>query len=267
MITLDDKYKFKDFGLYVEEGHDHPVTPSFVRKVMHIPGRPGQWDFGTEIREKAFQIPLATQSRDRVELQRRLNNFVAFLFDEFGQPREFKLVYDYEPGKFYKVKVAESFSPERVRPFSRFILPLVANDPYKYSNVYADEVTWGSEEITFEYDYLLGHTNDFADNTINITNPRTVNITVSGLAVQPIIYIEGSANNLTLSANGHSFSLPNFTFEKWEIDFNRYVVFRNGQETMEEIWDFYLMPGNNQIQVTGNNIDIELSVKFRDKYN
>lgn len=264
MITLDDKYKFKDFGLYVEEGHDHPVTPSFVRKVMHIPGRPGQWDFGTELREKAFQIPLATQSRDRVELQRRLNNFVAFLFDEFGQPREFKLAYDYEPGKFYKVKVAESFSPERVRPFSRFMLPLVANDPYKYSNVYADEVTWGSEVITFEYNYLLGH--ESTSGAVKITGPQTINITVDGLAVQPIFEISGTGVNLSISANGYSFDLPIFVDIDWIIDFEKYVVYQNGQERMLDIKDFYLMPGNNQVQVKGDIIDINMRIKFRDKY-
>ena len=267
MITLDDKYRLENFGLYVEEGHDYPATPNFHRKTMHIPGRPGYWDFGSEIRDKPFNIPLATQSKDRVELQWRLNNFVTFLFDEFGKPREFKLVYDYEPSKFYMVKVSDSFSPTRVRPFSRFILPLVADNPYKYSKVYADEVTWGSEFITFESDYLLGHTNDFAGNPIKINNSRTVNITSSGLAVQPNIIIEGTANNLTLSANGHSFTLPNFSNEKWEIDFEKYLVSRNNEETMIEIRDFYLMPGDNEIIVTGSNIDVELQVKFRDKYN
>lgn len=267
MITFDEKYKPEDFGLYVEEGHNHPVTPSFARKVMHIPSRAGMWDFGTEIREKTFNIPFATQGRDMMKLQQKLNTFVEFLFDEEGKPREIKLVYDYEPDKFYTVKVSDQFSPERVRPFSRFILPLVADDPYKYSKVFADEVTWGNEEITFESDYSLGHTNDFGGGSVRLTSPRTLNITSSGLTVQPIIEIDGTATNLTLSANEHSFSLPNFNNTKWIIDFERYVVFRNGQETMIEIRNFKLLKGNNAISISGSNIDINLRVKYRDKYN
>jgi len=131
---LDDKFRVEDFGLYIEEGHDHPPTPIFERKTMHIPGKEGVWDFGTEIKEKYLNLPLATQGRDRAELQRRLNAFVAFLFDEYGKPREIKLVYDYEPDKFYMVKVSEQFSPERIRPFARFIFPLVANEGCKFAS-------------------------------------------------------------------------------------------------------------------------------------
>ena len=263
---MDDKFRLEDFGLYIEEGHDHPATPNIERKTMPIPGMDGVWDFGTEIREKPFNLPLATQVRDRPKLQQSLNNFVAFLFDEYGKPREIKLVYDYEPDKFYMVKVSDQFSPERIRPFARFMLPLVADDGHKFSNVYADEVTWGSTDITFEADYLFGHTNDLGG-SIKVTRPQTFNITVSGLAVQLIFEIEGTANNLTISCGKHEFTLPNFVNTKWIIDFEKYVVFRNGQDTMIEIRNFYLLKGNNEISVNGSNINIELRVKFRDKYN
>lgn len=267
MITLDDIYRLEDFGLRAWLEHDHPITPVTTEKTIAIPGMAGLWDFGTEIRERRMGLPMQVNERDRMMLQHKLSKFVTFFHDEFGRKREVKLVFDYEPDKFYKVKLAGQITPERLAHAGKFVLPVVAYDPYKYSKTYADEVTWGSEEITFESFYLLGHTNDFAGEPIHITRPQTVNITASGLAVEPVIYIEGTANNLTLNANGHSFYLPNFSNTKWEIDFNRYVVFRNGQETMIDIRNFYLMPGNNQIQVTGNNIDIEMRVKFRDKYN
>ena len=63
-----------------------------------------------------------------------------------------------------------------------------------------------------------------------------------------------------------SFSLPNFNNEKWIIDSEKYLVWRNGQETMIEIREFYLMPGDNEISITGTNFDIDLAIKFRDKY-
>lgn len=265
MIILDDKH-ISEFGFEVEPGHEDPITPLIEHQILAIPGRVGQWYFGSEIRERPFGFNLKIMNRFHDDMQSAYNKLVAFLFDAFGKPREVKIVREYEPDKFIKARVLQQMLPERLPEEGNLVLPFVAYDPYKYSIVYADEVTWGSEKITFESDYLLGHTNDFVGGSINITKPQTVNITVSGLAVQPVFEIDGTANNLKIECEGYSFSLPNFTNEKWEIDFQRYVVFRNGQETMIDLRNFYLMPGNNQIHVIGNNIDIELSVKFRDKY-
>ncbi|QJX63043.1 hypothetical protein HLK66_16170 [Niallia circulans] len=50
--------------------------------------------------------------RDRYERQRRKNNFVAFLFDAYRQPKTFKLTFDYEPDKYYWVKVGGQITPE-----------------------------------------------------------------------------------------------------------------------------------------------------------
>ena len=241
---MDDKYRFSDFGLYVEEGHEHPAIPNMQRKTLHIPGRSGLWDFGVEVREKSFIFPIATlysKKEDKIELQTKLNRFIEFLYDDFGQPREIKMVFDYEPDKFYLVKVSDSFIPSRVSPFSGFDLSLIAYNPYKHSNVYADEITWGSETITFEYNYLLGH--ESLGGSVNITGPQTFNLSFEGLAVQPVFEIEGTANNLKFECGKYNFTLPNFSNTKWTIDFEKYLVWRNGQETMIEIRDFYLMPG------------------------
>lgn len=266
MIILDGR-NISEFGFEVEPGQEDPITPKFERKTIPIPGRSGLWDFGTEIREKSFAYPLKMYDRFHDNMQSAYNKLVAFLFDEYGQPRPIKLVREYEPDKFYTVKAVQQLIPDRLVEESDLILPLVADDPYKYSNIYADEVTWGSTDVFFtNTTYTYGHTNDFVGST-KVTSPQTFNITNSGLVVTPIIELDGTANNLTLSANGHSFSLPDFSNTKWIIDFERYVVFRNGQDTMIEIRDFKLLKGTNAISVTGSNININLRVKFRDRFN
>lgn len=268
MILMDDKYRLEDFGLYLEEGHDHPLTPVFEQKTMHIAGRPGMWDFGSEIKEKRGNWPIATNGKDLNELQQKLNAFVAFLFDEFGKPRTFKVVYDYEPDKYYMMKVASQFSPDRIKPFNRFVLPVVAYDPYKYSRFYSNEIIWGSEEINFAFSYLIGHEGGLGGNeSFNVNNPQTIEVKVDGLAIQPIFEIEGTANNLKIECGKYSFTLPNFSNTKWVIDFEKYVVYKDGNETMEEIREFYLMPGSNAVKITGNNVNLDMRIKFRDKYN
>lgn len=263
MIILDDKH-ISEFGFEVEPGHEDPITPNLQRKTIAIPDRPGLWDFGTEIREKPLSFPLRIMDRFHDNMQRAYNELVAFLFDDFGKPRPIKLIREYEPDKHYIVKAVTQMIPERLTDEGNLALPFVADEGYKFSNVYADEVVWGSQEITFEYNYLLGH--ESTGGAVKITGPQTLNITVDGLAVQPIFEISGTGVNLSISANGYSFDLPIFVDIDWIIDFEKYVVYRNGQERMLDIKDFYLMPGNNQVQVKGDIIDINIRIKFRDKY-
>lgn len=264
MIILDDK-PIEDFGFIVEPGQEDPITPNFERKTLAIPGRPGLWDFGEEIREKSFSFSLRIIERFYDRMQSAFNELVAFLFDEYGKPRVIKIIRDYEPDKFIMAKVMQQLIPQRLDEEGTLTLPFVAYDPYKYSNVYADEVSWGSEVITFEYNYLLGR--EGLSGSVKVTGPQTLSIPVDGLAVQPIFEINGTANNLTVNTNGYSFTLPNFNNTNWEIDFKKYLVFKNGQETMLDIRDFYLMPGNNQVNIEGSNIDINLRIKYRDKFN
>lgn len=265
MITIDDKYRLEDFGFKAYLNHDHEATPKIIRKTLEIPGMAGAWNFGSEIGQRDFQIPLRVADGDPINLQQKQNKLIALLFDEFGKPRPFKLTFDYEPDKYYTVELSGYIAPNNAVSFLRtFGLYLTAHDPHKYSNLYADEVSWGSEIINFSYHYLLGR--EGLDGLVKITSPQTLNVSVDGLAVQPVFEIEGKANNLTLSANGHSFSLPNFNNESWSVDFEKFLVIRNGNETMLEINNFYLMPGDNDVVVTGANIDIDLRIKFRDKF-
>lgn len=262
---MDDK-RLDDFGYRALLDHYHEAIPEIRTNTMSIPGMPGQWNFGSEIGSKPFEIPIEALGLDSLDLQRKQNDLVAFLMDEFGNPRPIKMIFDYEPDKFYTVEISGSFAPTlKAHIIRNNSLPFIADDPYKYSNELSEDVVWGSETITFEYHYLLGH--EGLGGAVKVTSPQTINLTVEGLAVQPIFEINGTANNLTISANGYGFTVPNFTNADWIIDFQKFVVYKNGQETMIEIRDFVLMPGKNEVKITGSNINIDMRIKYRDKFN
>ena len=145
-------------------------------------------------------------------------------------------------------------------------LGLTAFDPYAYSTVTADEVVWGSEVITFERYYLLGMGGTGGGHTI--TSPQTVPVHLTGEALRPVIEINGRANGLKISANGKSFSLPNFTNTQWEIDGESYVVKRNGVEDLSAMTGNFieLFNGDNDVSIAGTNMNFELTIKYRDKY-
>lgn len=264
MITLDDQYRLEDFGIRAEFDHEHPATSEITRKTISIPGMAGEWDFGAERGPKSFNLPMRVNEKDRTILQSKLDAFVAFMHDPFGKPRPVKAAFDYDAGKFYMMKLAAPIVPERVAIAGRFVLSLVASDPNKYSGVFADEITWGSEEVTFAYDYLLGR--EGLGGGITVTGPQTISVPVAGLAVQPIFEISGAATGLIISANGYSFKVPNFTSGSWTVDFQKYTAYRNGQERMIDMRDFWLMPGDNAVKITGSGINIEMRIKYRDKY-
>ena len=104
MVTLDDIYTFKDFGLIPLQGYQHPIISSLTDKTVKIPGVPGEYYFGTEIGTKSFSIPLGIIEQDKNILQQKLNKLVSFLFDQYGKPRLIKMVFSYEPDVDYMVR-------------------------------------------------------------------------------------------------------------------------------------------------------------------
>lgn len=265
MPTQLDNYTFADFGLIEEFGHVHPSTPEFSDKTISIPGRPGVISFGTEIRAIQFTFPLKVFVRDRFERQRRKNNFVAFLFDEYMRPREFKLRFTYEPDKYYWVKVSNQITPEMLTVTDQFELTLIANDPRKYFISSSDEITWENDVIPI-YSDILWMT---GDGVHTVTGPSTIEIVNNGTLAQLSSFtISGTGTNVGFSCNGKSFSLGTFTNTTFEIDGKTYSVKKNGIDVFSALsGDFIeLLPGINNVQIEGNNLNLTISENLRYAY-
>lgn len=266
MITLDDNYKLEDFGVKALSVHQNPLTSDFNNKTVNIPGVPGRYDFGTEVDPKPFNITLEVVEKDKLLLQEKLNNFISFLVDDFGKPRPVKVIFNYEPDKFYTIKLNDQVDVDRIYSIGTFDLSFIAYNPYKYSTFYSDEVSWGSEVITFGSFLPLGHEGTAGETTI--TSNTTLDLLVSGLAIKPLIKINGSGNDVKLSVNGYEINLPNFTNASWEIDCDNYEVFKDEIDMFSEVElrDFILLPGNNSLNISGTNMNFDIDVVYRDKY-
>jgi len=265
MITMDDKYRLEDFGLVALLGHENPLTPTFENNSMHVAGRPGMWNFGTEVKEKLGTIPIAIIEYDEQEKQRKLNDFVAFLYDDFGKPRPIKVVYDYEPDKYITLWCGQ-LSVERLVNAAKFELPVVAYDPYKKLNIENHEINWDSMTATYDDSWSIDTV--FVDDQL-IPGNQTVETYVNGLALRPDILINGSGNNVAFSVNGKSFTLKNFTNANFLIRGSDYTCFKNGVENLTEMTGDHLtlLPGENAVKITGTNMNLNLSIRVRDQYN
>ena len=267
MLTFDDKYTPEDFGLIALLDHEHPMTPEFERKTMHVPVRSGQWDFGSEIKAKTFNLPLGLKDIDRIRLQQKLNSFVAFLHDEFGQQREIKMTFDYEPDKFYMVKLASAITPERLINFSRFILPFVADDGYKFAtaNQYDPELAiyYGQVEPGDYYDNPQSFKWQYERHYSGINNYSSLNadfaIEIVGTVTNP------SVTNLNTN---QTLTLPSINNGKIVIDGKRFVVIKDGQDILEgsNYNFFHIQPGEVGFLFEGENPSAIVNYRWLHKF-
>ena len=265
-VWIDDILLQDEFGADVLLNSEEPALPALRNLSVTVPGRHGAYDFGAYFEPREFTLNIVFMRQDYADLKRDIRKLNRLLVDEYARPRTLKLRFGDEVDKYYNVRVTQAVPVERAAERGFITLGLTAFDPYAYSMVMADEVVWGSEIITFEYNYLLGMGG--TGGGFKVSSPQTIPIYVDGESLRPIIEIDGSANGLTISANGKSFKLPNFSATKWIIDGGNFVVKRNGVEDLSAMsGDFIeLLHGDNNIAIIGSSMNFDITIKYRDKY-
>lgn len=266
MITLDDKNP-DEFGLTVLENHDNPLLPGTRDNHLVIPGMHGVHDMGSTMEAEPFNIPLGfTPQKSYADLRYKADQFTQFMLDSYGSPRAVKLIYDYHPDRYYMVKYSGQLPIQRLISMGKFNLPLIAAKPMAQSKVFTHEINWDSNEVTWDDSYSI---DTVAIEDVNITINQTLEAYVNWYAVRPTILITGSGENVTFSTNGKSFSLKNFSNADFEINGNNYTISKDGvngfnQKVGKDFLD--LLPGMNDVTVTGNNMNFNLSIRVRDQH-
>lgn len=265
MINLDD-IPISNWGLRVQKEHDHPAIGEMRTRTITIPGMAGQWDFGSELGAKPFSFPLGFIEYDMFEKQRRLNEFVAFLFDQYGRPRNIKLSFDYAPKKYYFVKVSNGFSPKRVFGFAFFELSLIASDPYAYAEMNAYDIpsNYDQAEDGMYYENTQSFQWIYSQHYSGVYNYST-------LEAPLILEIEGTMLNpsITHIESGKKLILPSiYSSRTIEIDSSKYTIKSNGYnilfETNEEF--IALFPKNNGFLFEAESPNATVTYKWKHKF-
>lgn len=264
-VWIDDEL-LQDAGIDVLLSSEEPALPALRNLSVTVPGRHGAYDFGAYFEPREFTLNILLKRQDYADLKRDIRKLNRMFIDDYGRPKTVKLRFGDEVDKYYNVRLTQAIPVERAAERGFLTLGLTAFDPYAYSMVTADEVVWGSEVVTFEWNYLLGMGGTGGGFTVK--SPQTIPIYVDGDSLRPVIEINGTANGLTIRANGKSFKLPNFSATKWIIDGENYVVKRNGVEDLNALTgDFIeLLHGDNNVRITGTAMNFEITIKYRDKY-
>lgn len=262
-----DNNDLTEFDLFVLRDHENPLLPGTRDNFLQVPGMQGAHDMGSNIRPKPFNIPLGFRPQTSYEeLRYKGDQFVKLLLDDYGNPKTVKLEYNYYPDRYWMVKYSGQLPLQRLVNMAQFNLPLIAPKPKALSNVETHEIHWDSEEVTFDDTYLFGAT---AIEDVQITSNQILEAWANWYAVRPTLLINGSGENVTFRCNGKSFSLKDFTNSTFEINGENYTVIKNGANGFNQKIgkDFLeLLPGENEIEVTGNNMNFNLSVRVRDQH-
>lgn len=264
-IWLDDKSNV-DLGFIVRGTSKRPVLPSTVDRTLSIAGRHGIYDFGADLNSRLFVYDCAVITRNYKELQRVVQGIAAHLVDRYGRPRIMQLRVAERPHQYFNVRYYGSFDIHRIMGTGLFSLPLIAADPFAYSEVTNDEVVWGSEIITFEADYTMGYT---GGQVYDIKGNTTYAVTVSsGQSIRPTILLSGNGQDVTVSANGQTFTISNLQGKSWEIDGHTMTVTVDGENGFPSFGgDFIeLYQGDNEVTVTGSGLNCTMQVIFRERY-
>lgn len=265
---MDDgtnKKNFEDFSMICESGGSYADTEDFKHITNKIPGKLGLYKIGTERDAEMFSFPIYLKDTDFNNRRSRLNELKEFLFTDLGEPKKIKIYFLDEPDKYFNVEVSGQINVRKLMSGSRFNLDFIAFDPQKYSIVNASEVTWGSTDLTFEStSYTYGH--EGTKERWFIKSPQDIDVYVTGLALQPTITIWGTATDLVITANGKKIRVGSFTSKSWVIDTERYIAYVGGAENIIAMDKFMLRRGNNKIKFEGTNLDLDVSIKFRDRW-
>lgn len=268
LMTMDNGLVTKtweDFNLRPLKDHQNASQSDYRALTIGIPGQSQQFYFGSEIEGKPpIIINFKKLIVEEYEINRIIDKLNLFLFDEFKQPRELKVIWDYDPFKYVWLRVANGFTIDRSSFMNGFSIPFNQFDDDRYAIEEVNDVKWGSTTIDFRADYKLGHEGSGA---LDLPVAGSTNFlpTLDGYAVQPYIILQGSSSNFTIRTGTSYITHTGFN-GKLEIDTENFIAYLNGTETMlQRFDDFYLVP-NQRVYITGTNMNFNITMHYRWKY-
>ncbi|MGX7232449.1 hypothetical protein ACWODG_06800 [Enterococcus italicus] len=256
-------FNLSDLGFRWHREHEALGTADFSLRSDHIPGKTGDWYFGSEVGTKEYEFTLSLLEDDLTTLDQKIAELNDVLFDAYGKPQLLEITLDYTRKMFYAY-FSEPIAPTTETILSKMKLTFVSFDGKKYSADKASEFLWGSEKINFKANYKLGDTGTGA-NALTITSNQSLDTFVDGKAVKPSIKIVGTGTNVKLTCAGRSIAVGTFTSKTIAIDTEMFIAYFDGVETLIDMDDFYIVP-NAKVSVTGTGMNFVLTIDYQNVY-
>lgn len=158
-----DGVKDEDLDMYMTIESDIPITAGTRDRTIEIPGRPGKWDFGSDLDVLNFNFKYSVRSLSYSALQTAIHNISNVFLDAQGKPKNVVMRISTEYEKYYTVRYSGNLPIQRLATKGIFNLPLKACDPAAYA-----------EDTAYD-EVILYDDGELYDTGLMYPNPTTFN--------------------------------------------------------------------------------------------
>lgn len=264
MITLSSgskKVRLENFKMRALRDHSRPRSGKMSHNTLHIPGQSGDWYFGSQIREKEYELQAYVEGASYEELEKQLDDFNGLLFDADGQPQLLKVEWD-NSKKFAYVRLAEEIVPDISSVLEKIPIKFVNYD----SNEYAEASAY-DPEIPLKYNDGNKYGAQFYRNTQSfewiysrhysaIENHATMNADIK-------LILTGSIKNGSIKhlPTGKVIKLPDVTNKTITIDSETYSISVGSSDVSNFDADFFKV-GRGQNGFLFEASEVKATVKY-----
>jgi predicted phage tail component-like protein len=272
MLSIDGVHLENDLGLHLLAGSDETMMPETRQDTLTIPDRHGAIVFDSYLEPRRLfpQILIPSQATLN-DVQGIVRKVSSLLVDEYGKPKDVKLIYDYEPEKYYIARLTGYISVDRIAKAGIFLIPMYAYDPFAYS-------------ISTAYDEIKEYNSGDTYEGVGTLYPNPVHIDLKFNKQSSSVYNHSSIETpLNLKVRGYvkSLKITNLTTgqtlkidttvnkgDVLEINGSGAVIKLNGIDIMKTKKGDYitLIPGRNDLSFTSVSPDGTIEYMWEHKF-
>lgn len=250
--------------------------------------RDGMRQVYSRIPERELIVKYKIDAPTNEDFRDRFNRLNVTLFSE----KDVEIWFNDEPEMLWNGSKSDVDSvPEGVNHVvGTFTVSL--SDPYKYTRSDATSVTWGSNVISFQSNYLMGNTGSGAANMpilieggaywgstmITFQNrsylmgddgkeskPIEIYPTVEGLKVKPEIFLKGTGRGVWIKTRNDTIDLGDFDNAEILIDTQKFYITKNGKPMIRPMNDFYIYP-NEPLYIQAKDSEFSLTIRYPNRF-
>ncbi|ELT9023514.1 phage tail family protein [Enterococcus faecalis] len=250
--------------------------------------RDGERHIYNRIPPRKLIVKYYLKAEDEASLRDKFNKLNVALFTE----KETPIWFNDEPEMLFKGTKSTINDGDTGFYRASGSFTITCGDPYKYTRSDATSVMWGSTEITFQANYLMGNTGSGAvdlpiiieggaywgSSMITFQNrsylmgdtgqevkPIEIYPTVEGLKVKPTITIKGTGRGVWIKTRNDTIDIGDFDRSEIVIDTEQFNITKNGKPMIRPMNDFYIYPGD-PIYIQAKDSTFNLTIRYPNRF-
>lgn len=256
----------RELGMVMLRSSKRPGLPQTKDRALTIPGRHGEYDFGSDIAPRVFELDCVFNTRNAYLLQQSIRGLVRHLLDASGRPRTLELVLDITPDMAYSVRLTGDLPVDRSGGLGKFTLRLTAFDPF---------ASFRFDPADFDVDSEMSVDSGVGVDTptyeFEVSGSTTVSVDNFGdLEISPTITVAGSFSSLALTVGSRTFTYSAALSGATPliIDGSAYTAKIGTMNVLGNTsGKFVVLPvGISTVQIGGSGLDCIVVIKFRPKF-